>query len=134
MGIKQNIRKLRKLNDMNQEDVARHLGITRAAYGMYESGARDIPHSKQEKIAQLYGLSVAQLHTEDLDQPAAHADDAALVADTLSKEQLQGKSKEEIIEMYLQMQERLSKATLKAYKLEQERNETRRVLRSLMGT
>lgn len=47
--------------DRSQRDVAEVLGITQAAYAMYETGKRTPRDDKKEKLANYYGVSVASL-------------------------------------------------------------------------
>ena len=52
---------LRKAKGMTQNDVAHKLGITRQAYGHYESGVRLPPTDNLEKLAILFGVSTDYL-------------------------------------------------------------------------
>lgn len=51
---------------MKQWEVAERIGVGRSAYGMYESGDRDIPFDKRKKLAEVFGLTLKQLENEDL--------------------------------------------------------------------
>ena len=53
-----NLKKLRKEKGLLQDDVARHLGLTRPAYSHYETGRRIPDAAMLEKLADLYGVSI----------------------------------------------------------------------------
>ena len=52
-----NLKKLRKEKGLLQDDVARHLGLTRPAYSHYETGRRIPDAAMLEKLADLYGVT-----------------------------------------------------------------------------
>lgn len=52
-----NLKKLRKEKGLLQDDVARHLGLTRPAYSHYETGRRTPDAAMLEKLADLYGVT-----------------------------------------------------------------------------
>ena len=51
------MRDLREDNDMNQEQIAKILNITRQQYQLYESGKRKIPIDKLIEICRFYKVS-----------------------------------------------------------------------------
>lgn len=61
MKIGKNIRKVRELNDLNQESVARMLGMSTVAYGRLERDETDITLNKVEKIAKALNTDIATL-------------------------------------------------------------------------
>lgn len=61
MSISKRLRKLRKENNMTQEDVAKKLGITRAAVGLYEQGKRNVDNETLMKLSDIFGVSVDYL-------------------------------------------------------------------------
>ena len=60
-AVAKNIRQLRKLEGWSQETLAEKLGCTRQAVGMYEAGEISPKMSMLEKMAALFGVSVAEL-------------------------------------------------------------------------
>lgn len=56
-SIGRKIKQLRKENAMTLEDVARHLGVTRATAQRYESETIKIPSDKIEQLAELFMVS-----------------------------------------------------------------------------
>lgn len=52
------IRDLREDKDMNQTQIAVHLGMSQTGYSKYETGERDIPTSILIKLADYYEVSV----------------------------------------------------------------------------
>ncbi|MFW6009127.1 MAG: helix-turn-helix domain-containing protein [archaeon] len=57
MEIGEIIKKLRKEDNMTQEDLAKKLGITRGAVGLYERGERKIDYKTINKLADIFGVS-----------------------------------------------------------------------------
>lgn len=53
--------KLRIERDLTQMDVAKTLGITRAFYGMIETGDRNPSLKLAQKIADFFGLSIEEI-------------------------------------------------------------------------
>ena len=56
-NIGEKVRELRQQSRMTLEDVAKHLGITRATAQRYESGVIKIPSDKIEMLAKLFQVS-----------------------------------------------------------------------------
>lgn len=54
----QRIRDMREDSDKLQKDVADYLGVTRSAYGKYETGKNNIPIDKLIMLAEYYDVSV----------------------------------------------------------------------------
>lgn len=52
------IRDLREDKDMNQTQIAKHLGMSQTCYSKYETGESDVPTSILIKLANYYGVSV----------------------------------------------------------------------------
>lgn len=55
------IKELRIDSDTTQQDISRHLNLTRSAYSNYENGIRDIPVQVLSGIADFYQTSVDYL-------------------------------------------------------------------------
>ena len=55
------IRNLREDADLNQTQVAEHLGMSQTGYSKYETGENDIPSQILIKLAKLYKTSVDYL-------------------------------------------------------------------------
>ncbi len=53
----QRLRDLREDNDLNQEQIAKILDITRQQYQLYESGKRELKISHLIKICKFYNVS-----------------------------------------------------------------------------
>ncbi|MGB3181275.1 MAG: helix-turn-helix transcriptional regulator [Cyclobacteriaceae bacterium] len=118
---------MRKRNLLKQEDVARHLGITRAAYGMYETGSRDVPHDKQVLIAKFYDIPLQTLQSGTVE-----AEGRKPGMDTAGRAELMDMSKMDLVSHCLALQNELNAQRSRLSKLELEREETKRVLRGLM--
>lgn len=59
---------------LSQSEVAKHLGITRQAYGHYETGVREPDNATIVKLAKLYGVSADYLlGLSDEKKPSAEA-------------------------------------------------------------
>lgn len=69
-----NIKKLRLEKGLNQEDVAKYLGVTQQAYANYERGARQADYSTLEKLAVFFNVSIDYLLDVSIDTEAiSHA-------------------------------------------------------------
>lgn len=55
------LRELRIDRDIKQDEIAQHLGITRQAYGKYESDERQPSYNTLIKIADYYNISLDYL-------------------------------------------------------------------------
>lgn len=69
-----NLKKLRLEKGLNQEDVAKYLGVTQQAYANYERGARQPDYAMLQKIADFFNVSIDYLIDESIDTEAiSHA-------------------------------------------------------------
>lgn len=59
------LKELRKEKDLYQSDVAKFLGISPAAYGFYETGARNMSAETAQKLARFFNVSVDYLLGSD---------------------------------------------------------------------
>lgn len=82
-----NIKRLRDASGFTQDSVANYLGVNRSAYSNYETGARELPLSLMEKLADLYGCEMYDLYSEDVDVLSTMLATAFRV-DTLSREDM----------------------------------------------
>ncbi len=57
-----NLRQLREAAGMTQVELAERLGITAAAVGLYETGKREPKLLMEEKMADVFGVSLDTLH------------------------------------------------------------------------
>ena len=55
------IRDLREDRDLNQTEIARHLGMSQTGYSKYETGENDIPTQILIKLARFYNTSIDYL-------------------------------------------------------------------------
>lgn len=63
MKFSEVLKKLRKDRGMTQADAAKALGISRSTFGMYEQGNRQPDFETEEKIADLFNVSLDYLRT-----------------------------------------------------------------------
>jgi transcriptional regulator with XRE-family HTH domain len=56
MHIGQKIKKLRELKNLTQTHMAEELGLTQSAYSKLEMGETEVPFSRLEKIAGVFGM------------------------------------------------------------------------------
>lgn len=61
MAISLKLKEIRKTAKLTQNDIANVLGITREAYGMYESGKRQISLKVLDDLAHYYNVSIDYL-------------------------------------------------------------------------
>jgi transcriptional regulator with XRE-family HTH domain len=59
------IRKIRELKDLTQGFVADELGISQQAYSKLERGETDVSLENTEKIAEIFGITTAELFSFD---------------------------------------------------------------------
>ena len=60
-SIKENIRKIRKSKGLTQEEMAHRMGISLTAHRDLEKGATGIVNSNISKIAEITGISIAEV-------------------------------------------------------------------------
>jgi len=60
-----NIRKYRELQELNQQQLAEYLGVTRELISFIEGGKRDISIDYLTKLADLFGIELSDLLEED---------------------------------------------------------------------
>jgi len=64
------LKKLRQKHDLNQEFLAKKIGVSRPTYAQIESGARDMSVKEAQKLAQVFELSLDDfLSGKDVAQP-----------------------------------------------------------------
>lgn len=63
--IGSNILKHRRIQGLSQQQIAEYLGITREMISLIETGRREISTSNLNKIADLFGIELAELLEED---------------------------------------------------------------------
>ena len=83
-----NINRLRDASGFTQDTVANYLNVNRSAYANYETGARELPLSLMEKLADLSGCEMYNLYSEDVDVVSTMLATAFRV-DTLSREDME---------------------------------------------
>ena len=66
--IGNNLKKIRTISSVKQEEVAISLGINRSAYSNYEGGEREMPIDLLEKAADLFGCELYVLFEEQLSE------------------------------------------------------------------
>ena len=76
------LKALRKEHGENQEQAAKHMGVTRSAYSSYERNINVPPYMKLKKIANHYGVTVeyimGQTNLRQPDQAIIPADDSIM--------------------------------------------------------
>ena len=65
MTIAENIKRLREVKSMTQEDLAAELGITASAVSLWESGKRSMNVKQADKLAQALGVTLNDLMREE---------------------------------------------------------------------
>lgn len=81
MGLKENIKIMRKSHGKTLEDVARYIGVARQTVQKYESGlVSNIPSTTIEKLAEFFGCTPAYLMgwTDDPHDSPTNKDNASL--------------------------------------------------------
>lgn len=72
MSFQERLKRLRLAKKLTQDDMAKVLGITRQAYGYYESSTnqRETDHQATKKLANFFNVSIDYL-LENTDNPAS---------------------------------------------------------------
>ncbi|NLT51762.1 MAG: helix-turn-helix transcriptional regulator [Ignavibacteria bacterium] len=63
--IGSNIKELREKFKFDQKEIAHYLGVLRETVSYYENGNRNIPVESLVKLADLFGVDLADLYEED---------------------------------------------------------------------
>lgn len=58
MGLKENLKALRKKNGITQQEIAEYLGIDTTSYGRIERGERNLSTDRLELISKFYNISL----------------------------------------------------------------------------
>ncbi|OOR82396.1 helix-turn-helix domain-containing protein [Moraxella canis] len=67
MAISDNLQKLRKLNDLSQEQMAEMLNMSKNGYGKLERGESKITVEHLQNIANVFNIDIADLLKEERD-------------------------------------------------------------------
>ena len=81
------LKELRLTKGISQKEIAEHLGITVAAYSLYERGNREPKIAILRKIAEYYDVSIDDLleTNHEPHAPAAHFDGSGLTEEELKE-------------------------------------------------
>lgn len=60
-----NIAKMRKAQELTQDNLAAYLGVSRVQISHYERGEREISVNELNKLADLFGIELADLFEEN---------------------------------------------------------------------
>ena len=62
------LREYRTEGNYRQKDLAKKIGVTRQAYGFYESGMAKPPLDKAKKLADIIGVSIEDIFFSKTDE------------------------------------------------------------------
>ena len=62
------LREYRTEGNYRQKDLAKKIGVTRQAYGFYESGMAKPPLDKAKKLADIFGVSIEDIFFSKADE------------------------------------------------------------------
>ena len=62
------LREYRTEGTYRQKDLAKKIGVTRQAYGFYESGMAKPPLDKAKKLADIFGVSIEDIFFSKTDE------------------------------------------------------------------
>ncbi len=65
--IGENIAKIRNVQGLTQEHLAKYLGVSREQISNYERGVRSISVTELNKLSDLFGVELSDLFEENLD-------------------------------------------------------------------
>ena len=63
-----NLKMLRKLNNLNQTEIAKIIGIEQSTYGKYERGEIPLNEIYAKKLADFYNVSVSFILKDDISE------------------------------------------------------------------
>lgn len=66
------IKDLRLARELNQEDVAKHLGVSRPTYVQIEQGERELTISEAERLADFFGISLTHFLARESEAQEPH--------------------------------------------------------------
>jgi transcriptional regulator with XRE-family HTH domain len=101
----QNIKLIREKIGLSQEEVAKYLGIKRELISYYETGSRPVPLELMERLADFYGIDLADLLSDNKEVLNANLAFALrTIEDELDKEDLENiASFKKVVMNYLKM-------------------------------
>jgi len=101
----QNIKLIREKIGLSQEEVAKYLGIKRELISYYETGSRPVPLEILERLADFYGIDLADLISDNKEVLNANLAFALRTnEDELDKEDLENiASFKKVVMNYLKM-------------------------------
>ena len=62
------LREYRTEGNYRQKDLAKKIGVTRQAYGFYESGMAKPPLDKAKRLADIFGVSIEDIFFSKTDE------------------------------------------------------------------
>lgn len=62
------LREYRTEGNYRQKDLAKKIGVTRQAYGFYESGMAKPPLDKAKKLADIFGVTIEDIFFSKTDE------------------------------------------------------------------
>lgn len=62
------LREYRTEGKYRQKDLAKKIGVTRQAYGFYESGMAKPPLDKAKKLADIFGVTIEDIFFSQTDE------------------------------------------------------------------
>lgn len=67
--IAENIANLRRAMKINQEDLAKEIGITRSSVGAYEEGRAEPPILVLKRMSKVFGVTIDDLINKKVEEP-----------------------------------------------------------------
>jgi len=129
MDVGRKVRRLRRVQDLSQDDLASRVGVSRNTISRFETGARMPSIEMLEKLAGALGVKATDLLAEESSLPKASAPSSSTVEDEARREDIrefldartgtdwivlpeeawehwwQGIPREEVLERYHQIEE-----------------------------
>ena len=84
------LREVREYRGLSQDDVARHIGVSRSAVSLMESGARNVSAVELSRLARLYKVTMESLagHESSDDETVSMVARAAGTLSTKDREEV----------------------------------------------
>ena len=102
--IGENLKKIRELSGLTQEQTARSIGVERSAYSNYETGTREVPYTVLENIANLFGCKPFILFEDNIQADNEILATAFRIADPEENDLKEIADFKDIVKSYLKME------------------------------
>lgn len=102
--IGKNLKKIRELSGLSQEQIAKSIGIERSAYSNYEGGIREVPYNILEQISNIFGCEPIILFEDNIQTDNEIMATAFRISDLEGDDLKEIANFKDIVKSYLKME------------------------------